>query len=317
MDRILVAKAIGRTPSSSQFRLLLSSSIKYGLTEGSEKADKVSPLTRAREIFRPVSDAEKLKGIRDAVFEPELCKKILEHYSGSSLPRDDFFKNVLEREFDVPAEHTGEFAELIFANAEFAQILEDVSGKKYVMLSRTPASVGPSFSNEHDNEPRDDESAEVDVQTDNDLSLQRSKIDVESQQQKTRVFISHGKDRGMLENVKEMLGVAGLEYEVAVESESTAIPVPEKIKEAMRRCNAALICVSDENGDGSVNQNVLIEIGAAFVLYDKQVVLLWDKSLAVPSNLQGLYRCEVEGTNLSFAHGMKLMATLKNFQSSQ
>ena len=34
---------------------------------------------------------------------------------------------------------------------------------------------------------------------------------------------------------------------------------------------------SDADGNYMLNDNVLIEIGAAFVLYDKRVVLVWDK----------------------------------------
>lgn len=71
----------------------------------------------------------------------------------------------------------------------------------------------------------------------------------------------------------------------------------------MRRCNAGIICASAEEGADPesyvVNQNVLIEIDAAFVLYDKLVVLLWDKRVPVPSDLQGLYRCDYEGNELS------------------
>jgi hypothetical protein len=59
---------------------------------------------------------------------------------------------------------------------------------------------------------------------------------------------------------------------------------------------------------------VLIEIGAAFVLYDRRVVLLWDKRLPVPTNLQGLYRCEFEGDELSWSAGMKLMKAIKGFK---
>jgi predicted nucleotide-binding protein len=66
----------------------------------------------------------------------------------------------------------------------------------------------------------------------------------------------------------------------------------------------------------TINNNVLIEIGTAFVLYDQQVVLLWDKRLKVPSNLQGLYRCEFEGSELSFAVGTKLAKALKGFKGS-
>jgi hypothetical protein len=59
---------------------------------------------------------------------------------------------------------------------------------------------------------------------------------------------------------------------------------------------------------------VLIKIGAAFVLYDRRVILLWDKRLEVPSNLQGLYRCEFEGDKLEWADGMKLMKGIGSFK---
>ena len=70
----------------------------------------------------------------------------------------------------------------------------------------------------------------------------------------------------------------------------------------------------DADGRYTINENVLIEIGAAFVLYDKRVVLLWDCRLPVPSNLQGLYRCEFEGNDLSWSAGMKLMKAIKQFK---
>ncbi len=46
----------------------------------------------------------------------------------------------------------------------------------------------------------------------------------------------------------------------------------------------------------------------------KKVILLWDKRLAVPSNLQGLYRSEFEGDELSWKAGMKLMKAIKDFR---
>ncbi len=86
----------------------------------------------------------------------------------------------------------------------------------------------------------------------------------------------------------------------------------------MRRCEAGVMIVSadDDNAAaaGTINNNVLIEIGAAFVLYDQKVVLLWDKRLKVPSNLQGLYRCEFEGAQLTFSGGTKLAKAVKGFR---
>ena len=135
-----------------------------------------------------------------------------------------------------------------------------------------------------------------------------------------RVFISHGKNMEIVDQIKTMLDLGGLEFEVVIEKETTAIPVPEKVLSAMRNCTAAVICVTadekEKRDDGTyaMNQNVLIEIGAAFVLYDKKVVLVWDKDVEVPSNLQGLYRCEFSGNELSWSSGMKLMKALSNFR---
>ena len=133
-----------------------------------------------------------------------------------------------------------------------------------------------------------------------------------------RVFIAHGKDITISQQVADMVSASGLVPEVAEEEETTAIPVPQKVSDAMRRCQAAIICVTTEPGDDGhalINQNVLIEIGAAFVLYDQQVILVWDKSLPVPSNLQGLYRCELESNKLSWEEGMKLLRAIAKFRS--
>jgi Predicted nucleotide-binding protein containing TIR-like domain len=138
-----------------------------------------------------------------------------------------------------------------------------------------------------------------------------------------RCFISHGSNMDLVEQVQTMLGLADIQSEIAVKEETSAIPVPEKVFSAMRRCSTGIIVVSvdetrkDKDGKYTINENVLIEIGAAFVLYDKRVVLLWDKRLTVPSNLQGLYRCEFEGNDLSWSAGMKLMKAIRGFKTTE
>jgi hypothetical protein len=150
----------------------------------------------------------------------------------------------------------------------------------------------------------------------------RSEIADTRASEKLRVFISHGNNLGIVDQITTMLQLAEIESEVAEKEETTAIPVPEKVFNAMRRCNAGVIAVTvdetrkDEDGNYPLNENVLIEIGAAFVLYDRRVVLLWDKRLTVPSNLQGLYRCEFEGEELTWNTGMKLMKAIENFKKA-
>lgn len=145
-------------------------------------------------------------------------------------------------------------------------------------------------------------------------------IKAEGTDKGVRVFIAHGKNMKIVEQVQTMLELASITNEIAEEDETVAIPVPDKVFGAMHRCTAGVIVVSAEEGRKDLkgnlllNENVLIEIGAAFVLYERRVILLWDKRLSVPSNLQGLYRCEFEGDELSWASGMKLMKGVQNFK---
>lgn len=137
-----------------------------------------------------------------------------------------------------------------------------------------------------------------------------------------RVFISHGKQRAVANQIKELLAFGKFDPVVSIEREATAISVPEKVFEDMRSCAAGVIHVGsegkylDRNGTehSKINDNVLIEIGAAMALYGKKIVLLVDKDVTLPSNLQGLYRCEFEGDKLDYDSTMKLLKTFTQFR---
>lgn len=223
-----------------------------------------------------------------------------------------------------------EQAVCFFRIAEAAGIGKCVIGRKgnatRLDLSKTELEAivegGPStppihtdLKSEHlDSELHQEPSTQQDIQDapEDDEAIEKPK--------EIRVFISHGKNTELVDQVDTILGLSDIDSEVAVKEESSAIPVPDKVFGAMRRCNAGIIIVSVEEGntdaDGNyvINNNVLIEIGAAFVLYDRRVILLWDKRLKVPSNLQGLYRSEFEGDDLNWNAGMKLMKAIKEFK---
>ena len=87
----------------------------------------------------------------------------------------------------------------------------------------------------------------------------------------------------------------------------------------MRECNCAIVNVSAdeqerrEDRSYGINANVLVEIGAAFLAYNQRVILLVDKRLTLPSNLQGLYRCEYQGDELDSVSITKLQKVLVIF----
>src|SRR5207245_928739 len=104
------------------------------------------------------------------------------------------------------------------------------------------------------------------------------------------LFVSHSKNKRIRDQIKEILEFGQFQYRIAVETETTAIPIPEKVFGLMRDCNCAIINVSadesEKRDDSSygVNPNVLIEIGGAFLAYNRRVILLADRRVKLPSN---------------------------------
>src|SRR5713101_4313879 len=58
--RLFLAEAIDRKPGSSDFKSLLSSSFKYGLTNGTEKAEYISLQDLGQSITKPKTPYEKM-----------------------------------------------------------------------------------------------------------------------------------------------------------------------------------------------------------------------------------------------------------------
>ena len=137
-----------------------------------------------------------------------------------------------------------------------------------------------------------------------------------------RVFITHGKNAKILQQVKEIVSYGKFDPVVAQEHETAAKPVPDKVLDDMRSCQAAVIHVSSEgilrDKDGrehaQLNGNVLIEIGAAMALYGKQFILLVEEGVILPSNLQGLYECRYAGNELGGEATMKLLKAFNEFR---
>ncbi len=137
-----------------------------------------------------------------------------------------------------------------------------------------------------------------------------------------RVFITHGKNIKILDQVKQLVAFGKFKPVVSQERESAAKPVPDKVMDDMRSCQAAVIHVGAEgvlfDSEGQehtqINGNVLIEIGAAMALYGRNFILLVEEGVQLPSNLQGLYECRYEGDELNMPATMKLLKAFSEFK---
>ena len=135
------------------------------------------------------------------------------------------------------------------------------------------------------------------------------------------VYITHGKNRKILDQVREIVAFGKYEAVVTIDRETTAKSIPQKVIGDMKTCMAAVIHVSSErvlsDKDGNevthINENVLIEIGAAMALYGDKFILLVEEGVNLPSNLQGLYECRYRGDELDMPATMKLLKAFNEF----
>lgn len=305
MDRLMLAKAVGRTPASSAFRSLITSSAKYGLTQGNYNDAQIS-LTDLGEAFAGAKGQKELEeALVRAALNPEIFTKFHAVLEQKKFPEDIYAENMLRRDFKVSPELSKECLSIFKANIIYAGLTTEISGSLYV--TKRDAARRAALEKEA-------------IKVEEEAIEEAGEPTTPQETQETRVFISHGKNKRILEQVKTMLEFGNYPYEVAVETETTAIPVPDKILDAMRRCSAGIIIISAdeqeklEDENYGINQNVLIEIGAAFVLYDRKVILLVDKRVNLPSNLQGLYKCEYQGNELSWETGLKVQKAITNFR---
>ncbi|MGN6727800.1 MAG: TIR domain-containing protein [Tepidisphaeraceae bacterium] len=325
-DRLLVADRVGRTPSSSEFKLLLSSSIKYGLTTGNEKSDLIALTDRGRQYAQPESDEERNQALLQAFMQPEIFRRILEHYNRGKIPDGIHFKNSLIRQFGVDPAHADNLLEILLANINYLQLGRSISGSLHLMLA--PSTASPDSS---EVQTQKEALSPAGVTADQEpftpaTHVQQSVTATTATATDTRlkrVFITHGKNKTFIDPIRQFLKFGDLEAEVSAERSTVAQGIPKKVMGDMRTCGASIIHIDAESElidkDGQtrivLNENVLIEIGASMALYGDRFILLVREGTKLPSNLQGLSEVRYTGDSLDAHAVVKLMqaiADLKN-----
>ena len=317
-----IALALGISPTSSAWPLLAGASIAYGLTNGGVNAGKMTITELGKRLVAPEEEGTDIVARREAIMKPRLLKEFFDKYRRAKLPTDVIATNVLRGQ-GIPADRTEAALTILKENGRYAGVIRETPTGPFINLD-SPGVPAPAAT-----PALPDEDSAIDVSSPAAASTSAATSSVTESQPATpfdshgnRVFISHGKRRAIVTQIKELLEFGNFDPVVSVEREATAISVPEKVFEDMRSCAAGIIHVGAEgkyldtegNEHAKLNDNVLIEIGAAMALYGKKVILLVEKGVALPSNLQGLYRCEFEGDKLEYESTMKLLKTFSQFR---
>ncbi len=328
-----VCSALDLSPSSSKWRDLAGASIAYGLTSGGWNAKQISIEPIGKRAIAPTQDGDDSKAIREATLKPSILKRFYEYYDGKKFPKDNIAENILV-EWGVPKERAPKVLALIKENGYFAGMLTEVKGSQYISIGSTTTIIDADQDIDSTSEETQEEDSMLPTELLERLDLTKKTEDlnapptsrpVDKPYSNNKVFISHGKNRSMVENLKELLIFGSFEPVVSTERETTAIPVPEKVFSDMRECHAGIIHIEEErsfidtegNPHKMLNENVLIEIGAAIALYGDRIILLCQRDITLPSNLQGLYRCNYDGDKLDYDATMKLLKTFNSFKTAK
>ncbi len=323
------AIAIGVSPGSSEFRTLLSSSIKYGLTSGSFNSEKVALEDAGRNIVEPRSPDDERRALVDAALTPASFRGVYDYFRGKKLPDEVFFQNLFVREFSFPVEPAHKFLDGFSKNMDRVGLIRVAHTGRW--LGTTAGDVRSSSAEATtalaNGSPADTSSTFLPPGLPvGDLEPQPERAQVSQSAKDGRlrkVFITHGKNKAFITPIRDLLSFGQLEAIVSVERESGAQPVPDKVMNDMRSCGAAIIHIEDEMRLVDVadtkqhvvlNQNVLIEIGAAMALYGRRFVLLVKEGVELPSNLRGLYEVRYGGDKLDGEVTIRLLKAINEMK---
>lgn len=323
-----VGQALEMTHTAGPFRSLSGAAVAYGLTEGAAQADKISLTSLGRRVVAPTVEGDDKLALAEAVLKPRVIREFLEKYDQNRIPKQAIAYNVLE-EMGVPADATERALDMILENARAVGYVTSNKGNEYVDLSSTSAALLGTIAGNDDNDGAEDDGALDTTEFDDGAAVRNNPdmpptgpVKVEAVVN-NRVFITHGKQMDIVEQLKELLKFGGFEPVVSVQNETLAKSLPDKVMDDMRSCSAAVVHVGPEmtvmdaagNELKMLNSNVLIEIGAAMALYGKRFVLLVEEGTELPSNLQGMYQARYSGGKLDYEATMKLLKTFNEFKS--
>lgn len=323
---LMVAAALNMSPTGGTFRMITGAAVAYGLTDAAAQGEAIGLTSLGRRAVAPTEEGDDRIALREAVLQPRVVREFLQRYDTSKMPSRPIALNVLE-EMGVPGEVTGRAYDMILENARVAGFLQEINGQEYVNLDGTKGGIVASA-------PAGEAAAKVvpeapavvptpvPVQTMAPAVAPVVSPLTNSIATNKRVFVSHGKNSDIVNQIKELLTFGGFEPIVSVEKESVSKPVPDKVMDDMRSCGAGIVHVGSEsrlldqdaNEVKVLNENVLIEIGGAMALYKRNFILLVEKGVTLPSNLQGLYEVRYEGDKLDYESTMKLLKAFNEFK---
>jgi predicted nucleotide-binding protein len=314
-----IAIALDKSPGSSDFRILLSSSIKYGLTFGSYNQARVSLSELGTNIVEPTDEEQKKQAVFQAAFRPELFKRIFEAYKGKKVPDSQFFQNALVRDYGVAREQAAKCAAIFLENSGYLGLVKQANTGKWFGSAPDWSSVVPA----EQSGDTDANQASADSQPDQHpkarLAAGSDRLPAEAP--KNAIFVGHGKNKVPLQQLEKVLTEYNIPHKVAIDEPNKGRPISQKVAELMNECGAAIIIfTADEEFKRPTgetiyrpSENAVFELGAASALYGSRIVIFKEAGVDFPTNFRDIGHIEFEKDKLD-AKGIELFRELISFK---
>lgn len=308
MKRLLLADALGISPGSTNFRDLLSSSNKYGLTEGNEKSNQISLKPTGAAATQQTQPTARIKALREAILAPSTFGRFYKDFANKKLPSADMLPKVLQAQYEVPKNLVAECAKLIAENGRFADIIRDISGSPHILLD-AEATALPRLGDEEEQNAGDvnDTTNSEAPPTPQGSPKPATPSGSAASTGPRPIFVGHGKNKGPLQELERLLTTFQIAHKVVIREANLGRPIPVKVREAIQECGSAiLIFTRDEKffdeDDKEVwrpSENVVHELGATSYVYGDRIVIFKEKGVNFPTNFSSIGYIEFESGDLT------------------
>ena len=121
-----IRKAIGVGTGANAYFYLTAASRDYGMTTGTNKADKIELTDLGRDlVYAPNQEVEQALKTR-AFLNIDVFKRVLEFYKGSNLPEMKYLGNTLKKEFGLDPRTHDEFSQTFRENCQYLGITSGI-----------------------------------------------------------------------------------------------------------------------------------------------------------------------------------------------
>jgi predicted nucleotide-binding protein len=320
VSRLTLSELLGRSPNASQFRQLLLASRAYGLTEGGVNADQFE-LTQLGDEATGADEIAQTGARRKAVMNIQPYRVFLTAYNGKKVPSPAAFREFLVEQAGVPEGRADDCIEHVLADARAVGFIRRLSSGEYVDLEGVDPSAMVSAANTESAGSEPENRVPADDRSDDKLAAKSDAPPDRDEEQRSdlapkKVFVAHGRDREPLDQLKRVLDQFKVKYAVAIDEPHRGRPISTKVASLMRDdCSSAIfIFTADEafllrGPDGDEQQvwrpseNLVYELGAASILYDRRIVIFKDKRVTFPSDFADLGYIEFEPGQLAAEMG--------------